>query len=231
MARASVTVAGRTTIRCVPTRATIVQSGTLVTVADLTIRAGRRSDTDALYDICLRTADNGGDATAQFHYPRLVGDLFAVPYLHLQPELVSVIDDGERAVGYILGTDDTAAFEKARDEQWVPFRRGLYSRDQVTAGSRDDVLIGQLHEPPRQSAEVLATHPGHLHIDLLPQAQGRGLGRALMERFLGALRERGVPGVHLGYGANNTRAGAFYQRLGFQPLWPHISPTLVGRDV
>jgi len=200
-------------------------------VPELTIRPGRETDADALYDICLRTADSGGDATEQFHYPRLVGDLFAVPYLRLEPELVSVIDDGERAVGYILGTDETARFEKARDEQWLPFRRELYPRDQVAVGSRDEVLIGQLHEPPRQSAEVLATHSAHLHIDLLPQAQGRGFGRALMERFLGALRERGVSGVHLGYGANNTRAGAFYQRLGFHPLWPHISPTLVGRDV
>jgi RimJ/RimL family protein N-acetyltransferase len=32
------------------------------------------------------------------------------------------------------------------------------------------------------------------------------------------LRERGSPGVHLGMWARNTRAHAFYQRLGFREL-------------
>ncbi|MGK0618858.1 GNAT family N-acetyltransferase [Meiothermus cerbereus] len=64
-------------------------------------------------------------------------------------------------------------------------------------------------------------YPAHLHIDLLPRAQGRGLGRRLMEVFLARLRELGVPGVHLGVGQRNAGALAFYQRMGFVRLQTH----------
>src|SRR5690606_2707699 len=47
----------------------------------------------------------------------------------------------------------------------------------------------------------LTTHPAHLHIDLLPQLQRRGLGSRLLDTLRAALADRGVPGVHLGYAA------------------------------
>ncbi|NJK44995.1 MAG: GNAT family N-acetyltransferase [Pleurocapsa sp. SU_196_0] len=40
----------------------------------------------------------------------------------------------------------------------------------------------------------------------------------MMERFLERLRELRVPGVYLGVGARNTRAIAFYERMGFEKL-------------
>ncbi|MBE2212416.1 MAG: GNAT family N-acetyltransferase, partial [Opitutaceae bacterium] len=64
-------------------------------------------------------------------------------------------------------------------------------------------------------------YPAHLHIDLLPVLQGRGVGRRLMDAFLGALRVRGVPGVHLGVSTANPGAIAFYERLGFACLETH----------
>jgi RimJ/RimL family protein N-acetyltransferase len=63
-----------------------------------------------------------------------------------------------------------------------------------------------------------ADHPAHLHIDLLPAYQGAGHGRALITTFLQALGEMGVPRVHLGMDPRNTRARAFYERLGFTEI-------------
>ncbi|MET0353639.1 MAG: GNAT family N-acetyltransferase, partial [Plantibacter flavus] len=63
--------------------------------------------------------------------------------------------------------------------------------------------------------ELLAQYPAHLHIDLLPETQGMGVGRRLIDAFCGLLAERGVPGVHLGVGVSNTGAQQFYQRTGF----------------
>jgi ribosomal protein S18 acetylase RimI-like enzyme len=68
--------------------------------------------------------------------------------------------------------------------------------------------------------EIADRYPAHLHIDLLPSGQRRGLGRRLMNTYLDALRERGVPGVHLTMDPANTGARAFYDRLGFTEL-PH----------
>ena len=67
---------------------------------------------------------------------------------------------------------------------------------------------------------MLAEYPAHLHIDLLPRLQGRGVGRRLVDTLLDALRRRGVPGVHLGVDAANTRAIGFYEHVGFAPIGP-----------
>ena len=58
----------------------------------------------------------------------------------------------------------------------------------------------------------------HLHIDLLEKAQGRGIGKAMMNLVLDSLRDQGSKGVHLGMGAQNSRAFTFYTKLGFSLL-------------
>jgi GNAT superfamily N-acetyltransferase len=58
--------------------------------------------------------------------------------------------------------------------------------------------------------------PAHLHIDLLRGARGRGVGAALMRRWLDSLRRRGVPGCHLETMAENTGAVAFFRAMGFE---------------
>ncbi len=68
---------------------------------------------------------------------------------------------------------------------------------------------------------VLEEYPAHLHIDLVPAAQGHGWGRRLIDTLREALAADGVPGVHLGYAVSNTDAAAFYRRLGFRELPGH----------
>jgi ribosomal protein S18 acetylase RimI-like enzyme len=48
--------------------------------------------------------------------------------------------------------------------------------------------------------------------------QGRGTGRALIERMLAALADAGAQGVHLGVATDNERAIGFYGRLGFHEV-------------
>jgi ribosomal protein S18 acetylase RimI-like enzyme len=93
-------------------------------------------------------------------------------------------------------------------------------------------MLGLLHHPERMLIPQLADHPAHLHIDLLPDHQGAGHGRALMETFLRALGAAGVPRVHLGMASSNTRARAFYDRMGFDEIPVPDTPgsTFLGRD-
>lgn len=58
--------------------------------------------------------------------------------------------------------------------------------------------------------------PAHLHIDLLPVAQGLGHGPRLINAFVDRLRAMAVPGLHLGVSKGNKRAVAFYPRVGFE---------------
>lgn len=179
------------------------------------VRPYRPDDVDALYDICLRTGAAGEDASAQYQDPRLLGEIYVGPYLRLEPELAFVVDDG-RPVGYVVGTRDTRSFEAACEREWWPALRERYPAGTFPAESADARLIELIHRPIAADHDVVAGYPSHLHIDLLPAAQGRGLGRVLMERLFETLRAAGSPGVHLGVGRSNDRAIGFYQRLGFE---------------
>jgi ribosomal protein S18 acetylase RimI-like enzyme len=183
------------------------------------IRPYRPADLDAVYDICVRTADSGGDSRGTTSSDRLVGDIFAVPYVTLEPEHAHVLDDGTgAAVGYVLGTADTARFARRYRDEWLPATAGRYPEPQDPPVTADDRWLLLHHRPERMVLPALADYPAHLHIDLLPEWQGKGQGRGLIGAFLAGLRAAGVARVHLGMSPSNTGARAFYDRLGFREL-------------
>ncbi|ALW88331.1 GNAT family N-acetyltransferase [Deinococcus actinosclerus] len=188
-----------------------------------TLRPARETDRAALYRICLETGASGEDATHLYADPLILGHVYAGPYLTYAPEFAFVLEDqrsGE-VMGYVLGTPDTAAFEATLERGWWPPLRDLYPDPAAVpraARTPDERIAHLIHHPPRAPRDVLAEYPAHLHIDLLPGAQGGGRGRALMTTLLGALRVAGVRGLHLGVGESNVRAQGFYRHLGFQEL-------------
>jgi ribosomal protein S18 acetylase RimI-like enzyme len=200
-------------------------------MSDPVIRPYRPSDRDAIYDVCLRTADAGQDATALYRNPELVGDLFAGPYAYLEPDFAFVLDDGGRAVGYVLGAPDTARFAKAMRDRWLPLVGAKYPLPAGPPANRDEQMTELLHNPEWIVHPELADYPAHLHIDLLPAYQRSGHGRRLIHTLLTALHEAGSPRVHLGMLTANTTAGAFYRRIGFHEI-PVTDPgpiTYLGR--
>ena len=58
----------------------------------------------------------------------------------------------------------------------------------------------------------------HLHIDLLPIAQGKGQGKLMMDHYITHLRNNHVTGVHLGLSIANNRAFNFYKKYGMHEL-------------
>ncbi|WP_405918032.1 GNAT family N-acetyltransferase [Streptomyces sp. NBC_00728] len=183
------------------------------------IRAYRPADRAAVADVCVSTADEGGDSRARFPDEELMPAIFAEPYCRLEPELAFVLDDGwGRAVGYVVGTGDTAEFVARFRDTWIPRIAHRYPAPTTPPRTPAEEMVGLLHTPERMILPELAGHPAHLHIDLLPDFQRRGHGRALMNTFLTALHDRGVPAVHLGMVTANTPARAFYDRLGFYEI-------------
>lgn len=179
------------------------------------IRSFRPSDAAAIDRICVRTGAAGQDARGLYSSDDLVADVWARPYLALDPELAFVLDESTGPIGYLIATADTAAFVARYREQWLPGFTARWAHDD---DPRDVEPIRAGLEPERMLVPELDRYPAHLHIDLLPEAQGRGWGRALIDHLVGELRARGVPGVHLGVDPANTGAVAFYGRLGFDPL-------------
>jgi ribosomal protein S18 acetylase RimI-like enzyme len=181
------------------------------------IRLARPSDADTLYRICLRTGDHGQDATGTYADPRLLAEVYVGPYLALAPDLAFVLADADDVpVGYVLGVADTAGFEARCATEWWPVLRERYPLGQARPGTPDAAIVRLIHEPPVADPALAAHFSAHLHVDLLPAAQGGGHGRRLLETLFDALRARGVRGVHLGVSAHNPGAIAFYRHLGFQ---------------
>lgn len=186
-----------------------------------TIRLARTDDAtevDRLYDICLRTGDSGEDATGRYTDPRLLGEVYLGAYLALEPGLAFVAERDGAVVGYALGTTDTRGFEARCEASWWPPLRERHPLDGVPDDAPDAWLVRQIHRPPLAEDAVVAAFPAHLHVDLLPQGQGGGNGRRLLETLFDALRDAGAPGVHLGVADTNTRAIGFYEHLGFRRL-------------
>ena len=183
------------------------------------VRPYRPADRAAVFDICVRTAEAGGDARGLYRNEDVLPHNFAAPYLELDPELAFVLDDGDgNAVGYVLGTADTVRFVARFREHWLPQVGHLYPPPAGEPADGDELMALLLHTPERMVVPALEGHPAHLHIDLLPEYQGRGFGRLLLETFLAALYRAGAGHVHLGMLSVNTGARAFYDRLGFDVL-------------
>jgi ribosomal protein S18 acetylase RimI-like enzyme len=201
----------------------------------MTIRGAVLSDMPHLYEICLKTGDAGKDAGALYADPYLLGQYFAAPYLAHDASLCFVACDDGTARGYIVGTADTGKFSAWLEHEWLPPLRKTYAAGSVFVRALKDAdrqMVSVIQEKQgAASPAYLEEYPAHLHIDLLPDIQGRGVGRTLMDTFFSALRKRGVTGCHLGVGKANAGARTFYHRLGFRVLQEHPWGLTLGRRI
>jgi ribosomal protein S18 acetylase RimI-like enzyme len=186
------------------------------------IRPYRDGDLDDLYGICLQTGDSGQDATSMFDDPRILGHVFAAPYGLFEPSLAFVAEDEAGVGGYIVGALDSRAFAERLEAGWWPALRERYpappaglTPDRWTPDQR---VAGFIHVPLTVPDELAEDFPSHLHINLVPRLQSRGLGRQLVYTLLRALREQGSAGVHLFVWPANQRAVGFYRHLGFTEI-------------
>ena len=185
------------------------------------IRPFRSGDEPALADICLRTADAGADGTGILEDDEIWAEIFVLPYAHRHPKYAFVLeaDDG-RVVGYIVGVPDTRAFEDWFHDEWWPEHGARWPRPVVETSRQDGILLYAYGR--RAGAEPYGDgYPAHLHIDLLPETQGHGWGRRLIETLADALRADDVTGLHLSASSENTGGIAFYDRIGFTRLESH----------
>lgn len=178
------------------------------------IRLYRPADRADVYNVCVRTAAAGGDATGIYSSDDLMPDVFAGPYLAFQPDLAFVVDVGDRVAGYVIAAADTRAFVERVRQEWVPTFASKYPEPSPT----DAPIVAMGVDPERMLVPEVDEYPAHLHIDLLPELQGQGCGRALIDTLRAELARRGIPGLHLTMDPANLPARAFYDRLGFVEL-------------
>ena len=178
------------------------------------IRRATPNDGEAMSSIALRTADAGQDGTALYDDPTLFGQVWALPYLSIGPAVALIAEEQGQVIGYVVGTPDSRAFEAAAETDWWPERRARYSRRDD--GSQDAAICALFHAPPRAAEMLLTDFPAHMHLNVAPDWQGRGVGPALAQSWLAQARAARVRGVHVGVLRRNLRGLAFWQRQGFR---------------
>lgn len=140
-----------------------------------------------------------------------------------------MLDDGAgRAVGYCIGTADTATFaERWRTEFLAALNSAEFPRPEVKTG--DPAMEREETRGFRHalwSAEcsalqawpkVLGRFPAHMHIDILPEFQRKGWGTVLIGALFEKVRGMGASGIHLDMVRWNEAGRRFYERIGFRP--------------
>jgi GNAT superfamily N-acetyltransferase len=134
-----------------------------------------------------------------------------------------------------MGTDDVRRFDR-----YAPFlipgiilraiRRRLISRTATRAAALamlKSIAGGQM----AISASLIGQFPATMHIDLLPEARGRGYGVELYELFAEKMRCLGVSGIHAQTLSVNEPITRFCKNAGFtladqKPIgaFEHVEP-------
>ncbi|MCB2412045.1 GNAT family N-acetyltransferase [Demequina sp. TTPB684] len=175
------------------------------------IRPATPADEQQMARVCLLTGADGGDAAGRFGDDTVLADVYASPYLHGPSCSAWVVDVGGKVLGYVVAAADTEEFQRWFSTQWWPERGERH----VAKTADDGWLLPAAADPERCLSDAVAEYPAHLHIDLLPELQGAGWGRRLMDTLMAQLAEQGVDGVHLVAPRANEQAQAFYPKVGF----------------
>ena len=186
----------------------------------VTLRGFQPEDLDALYAISLATGHAGGDAAHLYGDPHMIGHIYSAPYAELEPSLVLVAMDADGVAGFIAGVLDTEAWEAALDVKWWPALRRRYADpgEPATTWSADQRRASMIHHPARTPHQVVAGYPAHLHLNLLPRIQGRGIGTALLEQWRDLATQRGARPAHVGVNSANAKGLGFWRKQGFTDL-------------
>lgn len=195
---------------------------------DFRMRQADVADLPAVYRICMLTGALGKDATPDNDDPDILGHLYVGNYVVMEPELAFVVDGPNGVAGYVVGARDSRGFYERMEREWLPRLRARIpdpGPDAARWRFSDEKRRQVHHFEPYYPPALEADYPSHGHIDLLPEAQGRGWGRRLLERLMAELRATGSPGIHLGVARDNLPALAFYRRLGLAELeTPDLDP-------
>lgn len=185
------------------------------------IRPATLADQERLYEVVVQTGKAGDDATPLYNDPKMLGHIYTAPYVVFAPELVFVVEINGQVAGYVCGVVDSRAYEAQLEGAWWPNLRKQYPEPngaRRVAWSEDERRVHWIHNPVPTPDYVVEPHPAHMHMNLMPEARGGGLGRRLFDTWFNAAQAMGVGPVHIGANPTNDGGIAFWRAMGFERL-------------
>lgn len=141
---------------------------------------------------------------------------FCMYYIDKEPDNCFVCLENDTVCGYILCSENFSLWSKCLMDTYANI-------DSISAAIAS-ATIANLRPYASQ-------YPAHLHIDLLPSAQGKKYGTALISRLCNHLREKQIPGLMLDVSVENIGAQRFYLKNGFTILGRNDQSIQMGRKL
>lgn len=82
----------------------------------------------------------------------------------------------------------------------------------------DEHCWHSIHTPDKVPDKVYTAYPAHLHMNVLPHAQGRGLGRGLLQAWIDKAVTFGASQAHIGAHPDNDKGLGFWRKMGFRDI-------------
>lgn len=190
-----------------------------MSAGEIAVRPYREADREAVRIIAYQAGYMGEPADWYWRDFPSFADIWTSYYTDREPESAFVAERDGQVVGYLLGCVQSVrapspAAALARQVIWRflflrPGTARFLWRSVWDAARQRPLPTGDLADP---------RWPSHLHVNLLCEARGRGVGAALMNAWFSRLRRVGSPGCHLATLDENGAAMAFFQRMGFRRL-------------
>jgi GNAT superfamily N-acetyltransferase len=128
-----------------------------------------------------------------------------------------VAADEEGVGGFVLGAIDTVTWEERLERSWWPRLRRQYPAPNPEArGSwnADQRRISMIHNPEHAPIQVVREFPAHLHLNLAPRLQGRGVGTRLFHAWLRLAEKQGGVGNARRHQPSKRARGGFLEQDG-----------------
>ena len=175
------------------------------------IRRYKETDRERLRYICKETAWDSykKNKSKLASVPALYNDYFA----ECEPENIFVAaDENDRAVGYVICAANTELFEREISGHYKRLATGFYP----------PVIFHYLRFMIAYRS-IPAKYRAHLHINLLPEYQRKGLGTRLLSALFEELEKNGIS--YASVIDVNKRSGSypFYRSCGFREINRYIS--------
>lgn len=171
------------------------------------IRPYDKKDFRFVQDICMATSAFADEDTPVNR--ACLTALYCDYYLDNQPEVCFVaVDDDDIPVGYVLCAADCSDYTEKMTELYLPLVKRVDSGEFF----KFNALMKLEQRYIRQG------YTAHLHVDVLEEYQGQGLGTLLVETLCKELKEMNVEGVRLVCDKNNKPARDFYEKRGFEDI-------------
>ena len=176
----------------------------------ISIRKYQEKDFDNVRHTCLSSEGT----TITGNLGEFILHTFCDYYIEKEPENCFVLVDDDKAVGYIICSENYDKYKEIFDREYLPLTESLGEENYKWA-CESTILQNKYKKD----------YPAHLHIDILPEYQRQGWGGKLLIALFEHLRTKNIKGVMLTAGTENVNAGKFYSKYGFKQL------EILGTDV